>query len=460
MSGSSISRRSLLKSAVALAVIAPLVEACGRSPATAPAASGSTSSAPTAVAPAATAAPSGGTTSLSLATRAGITGDWMRGMAQKWAAQNPNVKLTIDQVNYNDMAKKQLLQLAAGNMEDVTFSGVKWYPYSVFKGAFRAIDDYVKSHDPGMDDFLPSTIGNATFEGKLYGLPDKMDNGNAAIAIFNLDILGEKGIALPTDDWTLQDFVDIAQKANAPDKKVFGTGYFPGTYYDFASLARTWGTDVFSSDSSKLLLNTDPKCREAAQWVYDLRTKLKVAPTRQQTQDQAFPSGQLATTFDSISGIQATTKTVGDKFKWDIAIFPKGPTGLRGYHTFTENVSIYAKSQQPEKAYDLMTVITSKEAGVYAVTQASYSPNCRKSCWSDPDVIKADQAYKKVFERVFAWISATPGAFPIPSNLRFSELEDKWENVGYSLFYGEVAFADGMKQVQQQLQAIMDEPRG
>ena len=43
--------------------------------------------------------------------------------------------------------------------------------------------------------------------------------------------------------------------------------YLPTTFYDFASLSRTWGTDIFSPDAKKLLLNTDPKNVEAARWL-------------------------------------------------------------------------------------------------------------------------------------------------------------------------------------------------
>jgi len=288
----------------------------------------------------------------------------------------------------------------------------------------------------------------------MVGLPDKLDNGNIAIAIFNVDHLESKGLKVPTDEWTVQDFADLAVKAN--DKGIFGTNYLPTTYYDYASLARTWGTDVFSPDNKKFLFNTDPKSAEAARWLTDFRARHKAAPKRDEAQQGVdFPAGKIAITFDSISGIQATTKTVGNKFKWDIALFPKGPTGLRGYHLFTQNLSIFAKSKQPEKAYDLITGLTSKEAGIYAVVEGNYSPNCRKSVWSDPSVLKTD----KSFSRVFNWISATEGPFPIPDNLRFSELEDKWENVSPPLFYGEVPFEEGMKRVQEQCQAIMDKGR-
>ena len=63
------------------------------------------------------------------------------------------------------------------------------------------------------------------------------------------------------------------------------------------------------------------------------------------------------------------------------------------------------------------------------------------------------------FPRVFKWISEVEGPFPIPYNLRYSELQDKWNNTSLPLFYGEVPFEEGMKRVQDECQKIMDLPR-
>jgi multiple sugar transport system substrate-binding protein len=53
---------------------------------------------------------------------------------------------------------------------------------------------------------------NAVWEGKLYGLPT---GGNATAAFVNTDILKAAGIDIPTDKWTWDDFVAIANKVGA-----------------------------------------------------------------------------------------------------------------------------------------------------------------------------------------------------------------------------------------------------
>ena len=170
-------------------------------------------------------------------------------------------------------------------------------------------------------------------------------------------------------------------------------------------------TEILSSDAKKMMLATDPKNVEAARWLTELRTKLKVAPSRAEAANQdpavLFASGQLASSHTSTAGILSLLAKVGTKFKYQDVLFPKGPGGTRGYHTFTEVFSIYAKSKQPEKAYDLIVTETSTEAGVYSVTDSQYQPTARESVWAAPEIKKINPVFERAgFVRVGA---ARPG---------------------------------------------------
>jgi hypothetical protein len=82
----------------------------------------------------------------------------------------------------------------------------------------------------------------------------------------------------------------------------------------------------------------------------------------------------------------------------------------------------------------------------------------RLSVWRDP--VANDET--DIFKRVADWV-ADPrhkGPFPIPANLRYTELETTYENVGYPMFYGEMDFEEGLKKTQEECQKIMDQPRG
>src|SRR5919197_1241089 len=147
MSATNMSRRRLVGSGLMLALAAPVLAACGAAaptaepakptearkaaaPTQAPAAAKPAEATKPAEKPQAAAPATGGAkTPLSIATYAGHIGDWERYFTTAWQKKHPEVDLTVDVIPYGDMAKKQLLQIAAGNMEDVTFSGIKWYPY-------------------------------------------------------------------------------------------------------------------------------------------------------------------------------------------------------------------------------------------------------------------------------------------------------------------------------------------
>ncbi|MGH2459087.1 MAG: hypothetical protein ACRDIY_09500 [Chloroflexota bacterium] len=469
MNSQTLTRRKVLKLSGALALAVPILAACSgtSTPAATPATSAPASSSPSAstgatatAAPASQAAPAGGKISLSIGTESGESLNWQRDFAKQWADKNPDVTLRIDTVTYGDAQTKTMSAIAAGTLQDISYAACKWFPLPAAKNAYRAIDDYVKTKDPGMSDFFPGAIDNSTYKGKLFGLPYDFDNGNYAVVTVNLDLFAAKGVTPPTDDMNVQDFAETAAKVTDQANKVFGTDYLCGTYYDFSALARTWGTDIISSDGTKFQFATDPKSTAAAQWQTDLRVKYKAAPLKASLQSgpqgAGFPAGKLATSFEDINTVLGLGDTVGNKFKWDAVLFPKGMTGNRSFYIFSSCFGISAKSKAPEKAYDLIVYEASTDAGIAGLVKDHFAPNPRFSTWQSPEVGKLNP----IFTKVLGWLKdpSGPTNFPLPGNARYAELQDKWSNLTQPLFYGDVPFEQGMKAVQDACQGVLDLP--
>ncbi|MGI8913421.1 MAG: extracellular solute-binding protein [Chloroflexota bacterium] len=440
------------------------VAATSQAPAASAVSSVATSAAPTttvatsavsAATSSAQAAQPGKKTALSIATYAGAGDEWQRHAAQTWQTQHPEVNLTVDSVAYADMPTKQLTLVASGTLEDVSFSGIKWFAFSASKGAFRAIDDYVKQHDPGMSDFFQTALTGSSFDGKLYALPYLLHPGNPALVAYNKDLLQRRGVKEPTDDWTVADFVALGKATTDVGQNTFGTNYFPNTYYDFCSLARTWGGDVLSADGKQFTFNTNKPAEDAAQWAVNLRTIEHIAPSRAEANGLTFLAGQYAAVESGSYNVLMLEKQVGSKFGVGWALFPKGPTGLRGYQGFVENFSIFTGSKQPELAYSLVQAETSQETGIWAVVNTQYQPSARKSVWSAPEI----QKLTPVFGRVLNWMSTVDGPFPMPYNLRYTDLEAAWEKTSPPMFYGDISYGTGLQQVQDACQAFVQMPR-
>lgn len=397
---------------------------------------------------------------MSVATFAAPLHDWQREFSKRWAEQTPDIDLSIEDVVYAEMNKLQLARSASGTLWDVVFSGIKWFPFSASKGMFLALDDYMASNENAqLDDFFDTAIAGGYLDGALYGLPYEIHPGNPALVVYNIDMLEEKGLPAPTDDWNILDYTDLAVKANDPDNNVFGTNYLPGNYYDFESLARAFGTEIMDPEHKEFWFSTDEKNIEAAKWITDLRVEHHAAPMRDETEGLQFVAGTLATQVTGSYSVNVFATEIGDKFRHDWVLFPTGPDGKRGYTAFTSNFSVSSETKDPDKAVDLLIYLTSTEAGLWsALEQGTGQPNARRSVWENEDFLNKSHP---VFKRVLDMYNDAniPGPFPMPYNLRFQELQDNWANTSPDLFYGDVSFEEGLQLVQDTCQEILDLPR-
>ncbi|MCB0080307.1 MAG: extracellular solute-binding protein, partial [Caldilineaceae bacterium] len=329
------------------------------------------------------------------------------------------------------------------------------------KGMFLQLDDFLANReDANLDDFFETALAGGYLDGNLYGLPYEIHPGNPALVVFNLDMLEEKGFEMPTDDWDVAQYAEIASQTSDPENNVFGTNYLPGSYYDFESLARAYGTDMMSEDRSQFVFNVDEKCIEAARWTADLRTSQQAAPKRDEVEGIDFTAGNmLVSQVTGSYSVNNFATQIGDAFRHDWVLFPRGPEGNRGYTAFTSNYSVASTTADPDLAVDLLVYLTSTEAGTWsALEQGTGQPNARRSVWENEDLLAKSHP---IFRRVVAMFndSSIPGPFPMPSNLRFQELQDNWANTMPDLFYGDVPFEEGMQAVQDACQEILDLPR-
>lgn len=487
-----VSRRTLLQ-AVGVALLAvPLLEACGgaansatqaaaakaaalASSASSVAASASqtttaaatttqaaasisaTATASSSAAAAAAAAPGAAKTPLSIAVWVNGTRTWQGTYAQKWADQNPNVNLTIVKIPYANIEQKTLVEIAANTLQDVVFTQCKSLPKLASDGAYLALDSLVSQHgSQGTTDFFPAAVANGTLNGKLWGIPFEINTGNTDIIFYNKDLLAKFGAPTPTDDWTYDQFVTVVKKASDVQNRIWGTDLFPGTYYDFDCYARSYGGQVLSSDGKTFQLSSSKECLQAAQWLYDLRTVDKVAPSRQESQNLAFPAGQISVHSDGIQSLIGLKDSIGTKFQWDVVLGPTATTGLRGYELFSSMWAMYSKTKQPELGYSLITFLNSPTTQTETLVSQGQPPS-RISVWES----KEAASISPIWGRIAEWLKnpKDQGPFPMPYNFKYAELEDKWENVGYALWYGETSLQSGLQTLEQACQGICSEPR-
>ena len=265
---SRISRRRLLAGTVGLAAASVLAAACGAPAPAAPTAApkpadkpaAASAGAPAAAAPAATtaAAPAAkpkGPINLRVALNATQQrAQELTGFAKTFADKNPGVTVEFTPIqapDHDQFFVKLLTEMAGGKQSDLVQIATEGTQVFTGKNLSLKLDDAVKSDKVAMQEYFsdvaPALIEASMYEGSLYVLPA---NFNAANMFLNLDALAKAGIQPPTDDWTYEDFREIARKLAA---KKDATGQ-PETF-GYAWTNRHWGGYVpwmFVNDSNLL----------------------------------------------------------------------------------------------------------------------------------------------------------------------------------------------------------------
>lgn len=220
------------------------------------------------------------------------TRPFMEKLEAAFNRDNPDVKLSVEIVDWNTGKDKLNTLLAAGNAPDLVNVGSRWIPEFVALDAVEPLDSYVTQEF--RDRFIPIALQGATYQGKLYGLPIAV---SARALYVNQGLLDAAGAKAP-ENW--EQLVQVAKKIQAPEKGIFGFGMQGNkvetdVYFYYFLWAN--GGEILSPDGTKAAFNS-PEGVEALQFMCDLVNKYKVTepnPTaydREALQDQ-FKAGKL-----------------------------------------------------------------------------------------------------------------------------------------------------------------------
>jgi ABC-type glycerol-3-phosphate transport system substrate-binding protein len=164
------------------------------------------------------------------------TADKMAQAAGTFEAAHPGMKVKFTGTtgtDWNDFFSKLLTQIAAGNAPDIASVATEGLQLFAQKGLAEPLDDYVKRDaaelKPYFADVHPALVEAMMYQGHLYELPSDFNAGNM---FYGTSLLSGVGVDRPADDWTKDDFYNIARKVSAKGGSVVG--------YDW--VVRLWGS--------------------------------------------------------------------------------------------------------------------------------------------------------------------------------------------------------------------------
>ncbi|MGA1517608.1 MAG: ABC transporter substrate-binding protein, partial [Phycisphaerales bacterium] len=185
----------------------------------------------------------------------------------RFEAEHPGIR--VRRVNPGDAGSfytKLQTMLVAGEPPDVFYVGAERLANFAELGLLAPLDEFVAAEGSGegdgsldLDDFFPATVeafrydGSRVGDGTLYGIPKDFTTVGFYL---NLELFKRAGIDPPRDDWTWEEFIEIARRlGEVPD----ATG---AEFVTWPFVVRTYlwteGVDVIGEDFDDLRFD-DPQ---------------------------------------------------------------------------------------------------------------------------------------------------------------------------------------------------------
>ena len=225
------------------------------------------------------------------------TNDWFLGkgmdgsnFVEKFEAANPGIKLNLDVVSWNDVYTEVDTRIANNNAPDIL--NIDVFANYANEGLLMPVKDYCP--DDLFEDFFPSFIEQSVIDDTVWAVPDL---ASARALFYNVDILKEVGVEVPT---TWAELQDVSQAIiDFYDGEIYPWGIDMTTDEGQAAFAYyTWGNGGgFVDEKGEWAVNS-PENVEAIEYAISLIEDGYTNPnpatqTRYDLQDM-FAAGKLA----------------------------------------------------------------------------------------------------------------------------------------------------------------------
>ena len=288
------------------------------------------------------------------------SGEALRQMIAVFEEQNPDIKVELQTIGYDDYFTQLQSKVVGQNTADVFELNYENFVSYASQGVLADISGYLGD----TSGFNQTALEAFNYNGIQYGVPNSFSN---CVLFYNKDLFDQAGVAYPTDDWTWSD-VETASKQimSALGEGIWGF-YRPLTFNEFYKGVAQNGGAIMNEDGSAFTVNT-PENVETAEIMAGWQIDSHIMPTEAEMGGMGdwdlFKSGRLAML---VTGVWVFTDfSANCSFDWDITIEP-GNTA-KATHFFSNGYVVSAQSGHKEEATRLAQFLAgSSEASAIRV---------------------------------------------------------------------------------------------
>lgn len=294
------------------------------------------------------------------------TGEAVEGVIKAFEEKNPDIKINaVYTANQGEGQNEKLLTaVSGGNPPDVAYFDRFEIGSWAAQGSLEDLTELAESSGVTKDMYYPFAWEEASYEGKLYGLPTSTDS---RLVYFNVDHFEEVGLDPNNPPKTIAELEAASEKLTIKEGNRFQRiGFIPwfgqGWLYGWGW---AFGGEFYNPDTNTATAN-DPKVVEALQWMTDFAQKYNVEDIAGFTDSQGtgamdpFLTGQLSMKVSGPWEVSAIKK-----FKPDLnyGVFPM-PTPTGENHTTWSggwSVVIPKGAKNKEAAWEFLKFFSGEE---------------------------------------------------------------------------------------------------
>jgi multiple sugar transport system substrate-binding protein len=298
-----------------------------------------------------------------------------------WSAKHPDVKITHSFSTAAEITQKLIGEIAAGTPVDVAMSGYR--NVSALQHHLANFEPYARRDRYPMQEFIPAAVNQYKYGNGHYALPNSFP---VRVGVYNASLLAERGVKPPPSTWdapgwTWDDFVNMARAANNPrvEQPVWAVGWdkaagVPNVLQVILFCNNNGG--AFLRDDGKECLLTQPRSREALQFMQDLIQRHRVAPAPGDVTPPGadlFLQGKVAWGSWGPASLASYRRQI--TFDWALSPVPLG-AGAKQRSTVMDGSAwmMLDGAQNKEEAWELLQTLVSPEYERAAAEIVGYVP--------------------------------------------------------------------------------------
>ncbi|UFU05982.1 ABC transporter substrate-binding protein [Ruania halotolerans] len=314
----------------------------------------------------------------------------------------------------------------------VTFQNGRVNPYV---DGLEPLDDLVEENNLDLSAYSSAMLEQLSVDGELYSIPF---NTGPTVILYNKEMFEDAGVAEPTNDWTIDDFIAAAEATTRDG--VYGFA-IPQASNPIATLMAADG-HAWADENGPLL--DDPNFHDALQLLVDLANEYEVARPLEAAAGGTFPdidafnTGQAAMMMQALWALQGAQESLGED-NVGIAVIPSESGASQGF-IGGSGFAITKTCGDKQKAFEAIEAMTS-EIGLEFVTESQASVPARLDALDAWSVNAGSPEFASVIEQMTE--NATPS--PVPSNQ--AELDTLLTQYEVEAFSGESTVDEVLQQV-------------